>query len=96
MNKQAVLKRLQQLEQVHEMPELVHVHELVQTDQTEIKYIGMNSRGHHLWEVPEHLEKDSFGKILDERFDAALSEQFKNQGRVIPLHIIGTPEQANE
>jgi hypothetical protein len=89
----SILKRLEQLEAEADPVQLCFVHELRHSERaTEVRYLGTNIRGHYLWEVPKHLKKDSFGRILDERFDAALSEEFKNQGRVIPLHIIGTPE----
>ena len=92
MNRQAVLKRLQQLEQSRDPVQLCFVHELVQADEvTEVRYIGTTTRGHHLWEVPA-LDKDEFGRVLDSRFDAALAEHFKPQGPVTPLHIIGTTE----
>jgi hypothetical protein len=84
----SIIKRLEQLEAEADPVTFVHVHELIQTDEvTEIKYIGTNTRGHHIWHTPE-LARDSFGKILDERFDAALTEHFKPQ----PLHIIFSAE----
>jgi hypothetical protein len=84
----SIIKRLEQLEAEADPVTFVHVHELIQTDEvTEIKYIGTNTRGHHIWHTPE-LARDSFGKILDERFDAALTEHFKPQ----PLHIIFSTE----
>jgi hypothetical protein len=79
---------LEQLEAANPIA-LCHVHELVQADQVaEIKYKGTNSRGHHVWHVPQ-LARDSFKKTLDERFDIALSEHFKPQQTVTPLHVIG-------
>jgi hypothetical protein len=84
----SILKRLEKLEAEADQETFVYVHELIQTDQvTEIKYIGTNTRGYHVWHTPP-LGRDSFGKILDERFDAALTEHFKPQ----PLHIIFSAE----
>jgi hypothetical protein len=92
MNRKAALKRLQQLEAEADPITFVYVHELIETDKTDIEYIGTNSRGYHVWHTPP-LGRDSFGKILDQRFDMALNEQhFRPQ----PLHIIFSAEQANE
>jgi hypothetical protein len=84
----SILKRLEKLEAEADQETFVYVHELVQEQVTEIKYIGTNTRGHHVWHTPP-LGRDSFGKILDQRFDMALNEQhFRPQ----PLHIIFSPD----
>jgi hypothetical protein len=91
MNKQAVLKRLQQLEQSSDPVQLCHVHVLnLCGDLGKVEYSHTDGEKHY-WNVPE-LDKDEFGKVLDSRFDMALADHFKPQGTVTPLHIIYSAE----
>lgn len=87
MNKQAVLKRLQQLEQSNDKPQLCHVHVLNLCSELEAVEYSHTDGEKHYWNVPE-LAKDEFHRVLDRRFDEALADHFKPKGTVTPLHII--------
>jgi hypothetical protein len=91
MNKQAVLKRLQQLEQSSDPITLCHVHELILCSELEAVEYSHTDGEKHYWNVPE-LAKDEFHRVLDRRFDEALAAHFKPQGTVTPLHIIYSAE----
>jgi len=91
MNRQAVLKRLQQLEQSSDPVQLCHVHVLNLCSELEAVEYSHTDGEKHYWNVPE-LDKDEFGKVLDERFDMALSSHFSPKGTVTPLHIIYSAE----
>ena len=83
----SILKRLEQLEREADPITLCHVHVLNLCSELEAVEYSHTDGEKHYWNVPE-LDKDEFGKVLDSRFDMALSDHFKPQGTVTPLHII--------